>query len=286
MRKKAKRIGLLILAFVFCILLNYNPQLNFHPKYQHWGWNLSLLASILIILTIKLRDPNNWRQKLGIDFGKKDYLGFAITTVALLIISYYLVNYLATNINYSFRPQIFHYKDIIGSDFPFHPILGNYLYYLPETFNEEMLIGAILLMGLERRFKRLNKNIIAIIIALIFSLMHQSLYKYSPLQPGILLTTSTILALFFVGILRNALILKTRKIAYSWAIHLSFNLIFFPGYFINKSTNEFASEPERFNIVFGNLTMVILTGILAAISLVWLNFNTSKEQNATGNKAP
>jgi hypothetical protein len=104
--------------------------------------------------------------------------------------------------------------------------------------------------------------------------MHQALYYWSPVQPGILLSIQTILTLFFVGILRNALILKTRKIAYSWAIHLSFNMIFFSGFYINNTTEEFASEPERFNIVFGNLTMVLITGFCAISSLIWLNLDT------------
>lgn len=233
-----------------------------------------MLASVLIILIMRYRDPGSWKQKLGIGFTGKDMLGLVVTTVCLLGISYFLVGYLAKLSNFSFIPRIFNYKRIIGPDYPFHAVAGTYIYYIPETLNEEMLIGAVLLMGLERRFKKLNRNIIAISVALIFSLMHQALYKYSPYQPGILLTVSTILALFFVGILRNVLILKTRKIAYSWAIHLSFNLVFFAGFFVNRSTGEFASEPERFNIVFGNIPMLLLTGFLALLSVVWLNVNT------------
>jgi hypothetical protein len=128
-------------------------------------------------------------------------------------------------------------------------------------------------LGLERIIKKLDKNTIAVGVALIFSIMHQALYKWSPAQPGLLLTTQTILTLFFVGILRNVLILKTRKIAYSWAIHLSFNMIFFSGFYINNSIDKFASEPERFNIVFGNMTMVLITGLLATISMIWLNMS-------------
>jgi hypothetical protein len=75
--------------------------------------------------------------------------------------------------------------------------------------------------------------------------------------------------------MRNALILNMRNIAYSWAIHLSFNLIFFLGFYINNSTWRFASEPERFNIVFGNLTMVLLSGGMAIASLLWMNLNKS-----------
>jgi hypothetical protein len=136
-----------------------------------------------------------------------------------------------------------------------------------------MLIGVLLLLGIERKFKTLNKNAIAIFVALIFSLMHQALYKWSPVQSGELLTLTTITTLFFVGILRNSLILKTHNIALSWAIHLSFNLVFFSGFYINIVTQRFPSEPEVFNIVFGNQIMLIATGFLAFISIFWLNIS-------------
>jgi len=274
--KRIRRPVLLLLAFLVCVALNYNPQAYIRSEYHHWGWNFSLLASALIILIIRSRDPGSWKQKLGIGFSRKDILAFLVTTTGLLLVSYYVVDYLAGLSNYSFEPRLFNFKRIIGADYPFHAVLGTYFYYFPETFNEEMLIGAIPLMGLERRFNKLNKNIIAISVALIFSLMHQVLYKYSPYQPGILLTVSSLSALFFVGILRNILIMKTRKIAYSWAIHLSFNLVFFAGFFVHGSTKVIASEPERFNIIFGNITMLIITGFLALISLIWFNAENLK----------
>lgn len=284
MNRQIKKYGLLILAFLICVCLNYNPQMFFDTSYRHWGWNSSLMATILTLLIFRFRDPLDWKQKLGIDFKLTDWLGFLITTIAILIVSYYLVDYLSEINGYSFRPKLIYYKDYNTPEFPIFPIIGDYLYYIPETFNEEIFFGALLLMGLERNFKRLNKNIIAIGVALIFSLMHQALYKWSPVQPGILLSIQTILSLIFVGILRNVLILKTRKIAYSWAIHLSFNMIFFSGFYINNSTEKFASEPERFNIVFGNLTMVLITGFLALASLIWLNMKrlNNPDQKATG----
>ena len=284
MNKKVKKYGLLLLAFLICVCLNYNPQMLFETSYRHWGWNFSLIATVLILAIFRLRDPVDWKQKLEIDFKLADWFGFLLLTISLLFVSYHLVNYLSEINGYSFRPKLIHYVDYNPPDFPFFPILGDYLYYIPETFNEEIFIGALLLMGLERNFKRLDINVIAIGTALIFSLMHQALYKWSPVQPGLLLSIQTILTLFFVGILRNVLILKTRKIAYSWAIHLSFNMIFFSGFYINNSTDKFASEPERFNIVFGNLTMVLITGIFATISLIWLNMNRLKnnKQKAIG----
>lgn len=260
-----------MLAFFVCIGLNYNPQLLFEHSYRHWGWNTALMASLIILWIFKLRDPHNWKQKLGLGFNLTDGLGFIATTLGLLIISYFLVDYLSAVKGYFFHPKLFYFKDYNAQGFPIWPIIGDYLYYLPETFNEEIFIGALLLMGLQRNFKNLDKNIIAIGVALIFSGMHQALYKWSPVQPGILLSTETLMVLFFVGVLRNALILKTRKITYSWAIHLSFNLIFFPGYFISTTTGKFATEPERFNIVFGHPAMVLITGVLATLSIIWLN---------------
>jgi hypothetical protein len=215
MNKHFTRYGLLLLAFLVCACLNYNPQMLFETAYRHWGWNLSFLATVLILLIFRFRDPADWKQKLGINFKLADWLGFLFLTITLLFFSYYLVDYLSGINGYSFKPKLIHYKDYSPPDFPFLAVLGDYLYYIPETFNEEIFIGALLLMGLERNFEKANKNSITIGVALIFSLMHQALYKWSPVQPGILLSLQTILTLFFVGILRNALILKTRKIAYS-----------------------------------------------------------------------
>lgn len=279
-----KKYGFIILVFLILVCFNYNPQLNFETNYQHWGWNFSFFATILTLLIFRFRDPNDWKQKLGINFKAKDWIGFLITTTTLLIISFYLVDYLSNARGFDFKPKILHYKDYFSPSTRFISILGGYLYYIPETFNEEIFIGAFLLLGLERNFKSLNINFIAVGLALIFSLMHQAMYAWSPVQSGTLLTTETVVTLFLVGILRNALILKTRKIAYSWAIHLSFNMIFFSGFFINQSTEKFAGEPERFNIVFGNFTMLLITGLLAALSLIWLNINRQRinEHKATG----
>lgn len=281
MRQQIKKYGLLIFFFCLCEFLNYHPQMLFGLNSPHWGWMFSLLSTILIIYFMRIRDPENWNQKLGINFKRKDIWRFVITTTLLSILAYFIVDYVSMLDGYNFKPKLFYYKTYLGSNYPFHYILANYLYYIPETFNEEMLIGALLLMGIERKFKKLDKNYIAIIVALIFSLMHQGLYKWSPVQSGELLTLTTILTLFFVGILRNSLILKTRNIALSWAIHLSFNMVFFSGLFINIKTEKFPSEPEVFNIVFGNLTMLTITGLLALTSIIWLN-NDKLNKKKTG----
>ncbi len=276
MNQQTKKYGLIILIFSLCGFLNYHPQMLFGLNSPHWGWIFSLLSTILIVCFMKIRDPEKWNQKLGINFKKNDIPRFVIVATSLSILAYFIVDHVSMLDGYDFKPKLIYYKYYLGLHYPFHFILANYLYYIPETFNEEMLIGALLLMGLERKFKKLDKNYIVIIVAFVFSLMHQALYNWSPVQSGELLTISTILTLFFVGILRNSLILKTRNVALSWAIHLSFNMVFFSGLFIHAETGKFPSEPEVFNIVFGNLTMLVLSGLFALASIIWLNMDNLK----------
>lgn len=278
MNQQIKKYGLLILIFCFCGFLNYHPQMLFGLNSPHWGWMFSMLSTILIIFFMRIRDPEKWSRKLGINFKKSDVLKFVIITMLLSVIAFFFVDFVSKVDGYDFKPKLFYYKTYLGANYPFHYIVANYLYYIPETFNEEMLIGALLLLGIERRFEKLNKNYIVVIVALIFSVMHQGLYKWSPVQSGELLTLTTIATLFFVGVLRNSLILKTRNIALSWAIHLSFNMVFFSGLFINTGNGEFPDEPEVFNIVFGNQTMFILSGLLAFASMIWLNMDKIKKE--------
>lgn len=278
MNQAFKKYGFLLLIFSLFGFLNYHPQMLFGLNSPHWGWMFSLLSTLLIVSFMRVRDPGKWRQKLGINFKKNDILSFALVTTVLLVLFYFIVDYVSMLDGYNFKPRLFYYQTYLGSNYPFHYVLANYLYYFPGTFNEEMLIGALLLMGLERKFKKTNKNYIVIFVALIFSLMHQGLYKWSPVQSGELLTLPTILTLFFVGVLRNSVIVKTRNIALSWAIHLSFNLVFFSGLFINRATGKFPGEAEVFNIVFGNLTMLALTGLFALLAMLWLNLDKFKNK--------
>lgn len=271
MKQQVKKYGLLLLMGSFCGFLNYHPQMLFGLNSPHWGWMFSLLSTVLIFFFMRRRDPEQWTQKLGINFKKSDVLKFLVLTLLLAVAAYFIVDHVALLDGYYFKPKLFHYKTYLGSNYPFHYIVANYLYYFPETFNEEMLIGALLLMGVERNFKKLNKNYIVVTVALVFSLMHQGLYNWSPVQSGELLTFTTITTLFFVGILRNSFILKTRNIALSWAVHLSFNIVFFSGFFIDIKTNKFPGEPEVFNIVFGNSTILAVSGLLALVSIIWLN---------------
>jgi hypothetical protein len=140
MNKQIKKYGLLILAFLICACLNYNPQMLFETSYRHWGWNFSLIATFLILIIFRLRDPLDWKQKLGIDFNLADWFRFFVLTISLLFASYFLVDYLSEINGYSFRPKIIHYKDYNPPDFHFSRFLGIIYITFLRLLNEEILL--------------------------------------------------------------------------------------------------------------------------------------------------
>jgi hypothetical protein len=271
--KPLKRYGLLISVILVWVILNFNPQGLFKLQSRHWGWIFSVLATLIIISLMRIRNPKDWNIRLGIHFTKSDVVIFLLSTLLLLIPAYFLVEYLAQKNGYTYSILIFYYLKTSGSNFPFHFVIAVYLYLIFQSLNDEMVVGALLLMGLERFFTKLNQNYIAVLVALVFSVMHQAMYQWNPFITRSGLTLTTIVGLFFAGIIRNVLILKTRKIFLSWAVHLSFNYIFITSVILDPKTNLGPSEPELFNIVFGNHTMLFLTGICAGAALIWLNSN-------------
>ena len=250
--------------------LNYNPQMLFgNFGYYHWGWQCSLLATLVIIGFFRYRERTHWKELLGIGFKARDVIAFLLLTSVIVFASYWLIKYIVISNGYSFNLLLTGYNQFDNlKGLPFHAILSSYLYYIPQTFNEEMIVGALLLFSLKRRFKSANNLTIAALVALVFSLMHQAMYKYSPVQPGELLTVTTLTSLFLVGVLRNLLILRSGKITYAWAIHLSWNLLFFTT-LILLPNGEFASEPRRFNLILGDSYMLAIIGVATILVAAW-----------------
>ena len=260
----------LIPLIILIGFLNYNPQLLFpHSGYVHWGWQCALLATFFFIMIIRIRDNIYWKDLLGINFRPKDISIFLFLTVVLLFLSYGLINYILRSNNHVYKILLIDYNQFDNyKNAPLHVLLSGYLYYIPQTFNEEMILGALLLHSIKRKYKSINYINLSIIVAFVFCIMHQALYRYSPVQPGELLTLITLISLFLVGLIRNFLILRTGKIAYSWAIHLSWNLMFFQNFMI-QSNGESASEPRRFNLILGDIRVMIFILVVTSLVILW-----------------
>jgi membrane protease YdiL (CAAX protease family) len=107
----------------------------------------------------------------------------------------------------------------------------------------------------------------SIILAIIFSLIHFVFYKWIFNDQGIIQFTALI-SLFLIGFVRNNLIIQTGHIGYSWALHFGWMVVMFGSTHIYNNGIKL-SEPERFNIYLGSVSMVIISVILALISLAF-----------------
>jgi membrane protease YdiL (CAAX protease family) len=139
-----------------------------------------------------------------------------------------------------------------------------------QALNEEMVLGSLLLKSIVSRFERLAPAIVSILVALLFSLLHYAFYAFRPsgwINYGILSLT-TLLSIFAVGVLRNNLILSTGNIAYAWGIHFGWNLIFIDTVYFYFTTQAELSEPQKFNAVFGNSAVLLFVAIAAGISFL------------------
>lgn len=265
-----KSIIFLILSIIVLGFFNYNPQMLFRPTgYYHWGWQCALLASIGFILLIRFREKEKWKNLLGIDFNKKDFFVFFTLTFFFIFLSYWIMFYILKTKNVNIKILLFDYNQFDNfKGAPLHVILSSYLYYIPQTFNEEMIVGALLLNSLKNRFKKSNYFVISSIVALIFCLMHQVLYRFSPVQSGELLSITTLISLFLVGLIRNYLILRTGKIVYSWAIHLAWNLVFLTS-FIVQTDGQFTTEPSKFNLILGDFRLMLFILLMTFFVIIW-----------------
>ena len=156
-----------------------------------------------------------------------------------------------------------------------------FCYTVFQTLSEEMVVGALLLFALDRRFPRRRWQI-TLGAALVFSAMHWALY--GPLRhPDFIrvhLAPSTLLSLFFVGVLRNNALLSRGNLALAWGIHLGWNTVFFSG------ALQGVTEPVTFDVVFGRWPTVLLTGALAALSFVLYRRSSARQRGHSPQSHP
>ncbi len=80
---------------------------------------------------------------------------------------------------------------------------------------------------------------------------------------------SALITLFLVGFVRNSLILHTRHIGYSWALHFGWMTIMFGSMHIYSETNLRLTELERFNTYLGSVWMVIISALAAGLTFMF-----------------
>ncbi|MBN1417227.1 MAG: hypothetical protein JXP34_00535 [Planctomycetes bacterium] len=235
--------------------------LTYIPGAAWWaGWWISSAGALLIILFGRLAWPREWIDRLGLRLGLRGLAGTAVLCAASLLLFHSIVSVIVRSNALIWVPS----SKIPGGR-PY------YVHTAAQVLNEELVLGALLLLSIRRRWPRPPASAIAFCVAAAFAAIHFAFYAWRPhADPNYgLLSPAALVALLLAGIVRNVLILRTGHIGYAWAIHFAWNVLFFCGYFLRQPEGTALSEPDRFNVILASpiLFIPLVPAAVAALLL-------------------
>jgi hypothetical protein len=247
-----KRLILFFLVFLSHIFLSYN---------YFGGWYGSSIGTLTILIISYFIWEKDFLIRTGLNLNLKQIYNSIIIFAVLAIANLMIIKYIANNNNVLLLADNWR----------------SYYHIIFYTLNEEIVIGALPLLSFTNRKK--SATILASIgLALIFSLMHFAFYKWLFSDRGNIEFT-TLTTLFFIGIVRNELIIKTGHIGYSWALHCSWIAIMFGTYHYFVGTDYGLTEITRFNTYLGSNEMLLISSLLFVLVLVnWIISTSSKQK--------
>ncbi|MBN2353107.1 MAG: CPBP family intramembrane metalloprotease [Spirochaetales bacterium] len=240
-RPRAVQIVLVLLLLAGYVFFTYSSA---------GGVMLGALGTIFIVICASLAWPERYKEYLGLIDLRKAWLASLALILLTGGIAFVLIRAIAAARGIGFG------LDTAGllpalSQIPF------------QTLNEELVLGALLLLSLRRRFRRPPSLLLSFAAALAFSLLHLAFYAAVAGENRGPLTPVTLASLFLAGLIRNNFILYQRSVWAAWAVHIGWNAVFL-GPFVLDAMNE----PTRFNIFLGSyLTLAFFAALLAASSL-------------------
>jgi len=242
MNSKLKRrifFDLLILSY---LLFSY---------YAFGKWWHSSVGSILIVFFSYLIWKKDFLKNTGLDLNLTTIIKSVILAVVILLGSLLIMKYIAGK-----QGVIITYT---GGKNYYHDV-----FYI---LNEEIVIGAIILFWMVDK-RKINPLAATAGLAVFFALIHYVFYRWIFNYRGIM-GISALITLFLVGFVRNSLILHTRHIGYSWALHFGWMTIMFGSMHIYSETNLRLTELERFNTYLGSVWMVIISALAAGLTFMF-----------------
>jgi len=245
---KNQEIYKLINYFLFLLLILSYGLFNY---YYFRGWWNSSAGAVLIIFFSYLIWKKDFLRIVGLDLNLKIILKLLVLTTIIIICSLGIMHYIDSELNISI--QFSGWK--------------NYYHDIFYILNEEIVLGAIILYSLVNYYK-IKAIVTSVGLALVFSFIHFGFYKWFCFERGTLEVT-TLLTLFFVGFVRNNLIIQTGHIGYSWALHFGWMVVMLGSKHVHINSNQELAEPEIFNTYLGSWEMVLISGLLAIISLIY-----------------
>jgi hypothetical protein len=232
--------------------------------YYFNGWWYSSIGTGLILVFSYLIWGKEFLKVVGLKLSVKTILKTILLAICTLVCSFLLIKYIGSRNDIS----------ILFTS------LGNYYHDVFYILNEEIILGGIPIFLLVSKLK-INPIKVSIGLALIFAIVHFAFYKWVFIDRGII-EFQTLFTLFLVGIVRNNLIIVNKHIGYSWALHFGWMVILFGFLPIWVETDTVVTEPERFNIFLGSTEMLIISIVLASISLMHLVRSQRPKKSKTG----
>lgn len=215
------------------------------------GWWYSSIGTCLIILFSYLIWGKRFLKRIGLGLNLQTIGKSILLAVAVAAGSFLLIKYIGNQNNIQ----------IGQSDFRDYVHVGFYV------LNEEIVLGAILLFAMVDTWK-MRPLVASLCLAILFSVLHFIFYKWIFLDTGVISLT-TLTTLFLVGYVRNSLIVQTRHIGYSWALHFGWVIVMFGRGHRQTDTNMFLTEPDCFNLYLGSNEMLFISIILAGLFLIF-----------------
>ncbi|MBK8978330.1 MAG: hypothetical protein IPM29_20705 [Planctomycetes bacterium] len=220
-------------------------------------------ATALLALLLGSRGPRTTVSRLGLAAGPRTWI--AALAVALLV-------------HAGAHATIGTVSRLRAADLQMVDLgTGGLASFVFQTLNEEVLLGFLPLAALARRWPR-RPLAIATALAAAFAGLHVALYRFGGLQTP--LAPVTVVTLFAVGALRNALILRCGHIALAWALHAGFNLALFRTAWQSRATGAWLNEAERFDVVLGAPWLAAATACAALAAFAELHRHARRRDAA------
>lgn len=239
---------------------------GWHIDVLDWlgAWRFVLVTPALIAIAA-LFFKKDWPGVLGFPTRIKQLVACAVVLAATFIGFYYLINFVLSYQGYQLLQH-----EILGDFFGRFPLLSRTLWRICQPLNEEIVLRALLLGFFARYFK--HRAYLAILSALVFSLLHLLLYYYGAF--AIRLELSTLLTLFFFALAANALYLTFDHIGFGFVIHMTWNWWRFSGNIVKDGIT--LNEPQTFNALEGSIPVFIFVTVLSLACVVGLMIHDAK----------
>ncbi len=234
-------------TILFSLLISSYGFLNYN---YFGGWYDSSIGTAVIILISYFIWRKDFLSSIGLNLDLKKVIKTFLILGLLILACLTIVKYIATKNN--IKILLINWT--------------NYYHIFFYTLNEEIIMGALPLLVFVKR-KNISPIYASIGLAVFFSIIHFVFYKWIFLDRGNI-KFITLTTLFFVGIVRNELILRTRHIGYSWALHCSWIVLMFGTYHYYTETESGLSELIRFNTYLGSYEMLIVATFLVSVVIV------------------